>query len=82
MVALVCREWGPPASHALEEPLAGPPGPGEVRVQAKAAALNTTATARATARNAPDERQPMRYRTWFAAASIWSAAVMTLEFIS
>lgn len=40
MVAVICREWGPPAQMSLGEPLAGAPGPGEVLVKAEAAALN------------------------------------------
>ena len=40
MVALICREWGPPAALSLEEPSARAPGPGEVVVKAEAAALN------------------------------------------
>jgi len=40
MVAVICEEWGPPSALKLGEPLVGAPGPGEVLVRARAAALN------------------------------------------
>ena len=40
MRALVCKEYGPPESLVLEERPDPQPGPGEVRVEVKAAGIN------------------------------------------
>ncbi len=40
MVAVYCQSWGEPSSLTLGEPPAAAPGPGEVAIDAKAAALN------------------------------------------
>jgi NADPH:quinone reductase len=44
MKALRCHEWGSPEVLAIEEIEARPPGPGEVRIQVEASAVNFTDT--------------------------------------
>ena len=40
MKAVVCKEWGPPETLAVEDVPAREPGPGEVRVRVRAAGVN------------------------------------------